>query len=182
MISEETRKKLSLSKTGKNNPRYGIKVSLATRRKLSIAQTGRVFSKETRKKLSIINIGKKLSDKTKKKISIAFKGKKLSKEHVLKNSIGHMKCRTDGYCDAWGDQEYKNDCRKDYCEICGKKEEKKIDVMSRVCSNLLLHHKDLNPENCCPDNLSTLCRSCHMILHHTLNRKKRKRRKQNAKN
>lgn len=181
MISEETRKKLSLSKTGKNNPRYGIKVSSKTREKLSIAQKGRVFSKETRKKLSIINTGKKLSDKTKKKLSIIQKGKKLTKEHILKISIGKMKPRTDEYCDAWSDLDYKKDCKKDYCEICGVKKEKKIDVIGRECSNLLLHHKDLNSKNCHPDNLPTLCRSCHMILHHALNRKE-KRRKQNATN
>ena len=121
------------------------------------------------------------SEETKKKISLANKGKHHKNkgiphtiEHNNKVAIALMKCRIDGYCDAWGDQEYKNDCRKDYCEIYKAKEEKKTSIYQRkektiikIISNLLLHHKDFNPENCCLNNLQTLCRSCHNKIHFT---------------
>ena len=43
--------------------------------------------------------------------------------------------------------------REKFCEICGTT--KSIDI----------HHKDGNPYNNAPDNLVSVCRSCHMKLH-----------------
>lgn len=42
---------------------------------------------------------------------------------------------------------------KDMCEICGSKE------------HLCVHHKDTNRKNNNPENLQTLCRSCHTKEH-----------------
>lgn len=77
--TEETKKKLSLIKTGKKRPpSVGIavakanslrKISDETRKKLAIATKNRITSEETRKKLSEANKGKKLSDEQRKKIS-----------------------------------------------------------------------------------------------------------------
>lgn len=54
--SEQTRKRLSESKTGKNNPNYGKHPSEETRQKMSIAQSkaqkGKQVSEETREKIS----------------------------------------------------------------------------------------------------------------------------------
>lgn len=45
--------------------------------------------------------------------------------------------------------------RDDYtCQECGIHQED-VDVQ------LVVHHKDGNKENCSPENLVTLCRSCH---------------------
>ena len=43
---------------------------------------------------------------------------------------------------------------KGYCEICGYEE------------NTIVHHIDFNRNNNNPHNLITLCKSCHMHLHH----------------
>lgn len=48
--------------------------------------------------------------------------------------------------------------RKSYCEYCGKKElETKL--------TFVVHHRDGNPTNDNPDNLITLCHSCHKLVH-----------------
>lgn len=134
-------------------------------KKISFALTGRKLSKETRKKLSIINTGKRHSKKTKRKMSESHKGKTFSKESLIKRSISRFKCRADGYCDVWSDKEFKEDCRKSHCEICGRKEKWEKRPDGRIYCGLLLHHIDCDPKNCHPDNLQTLCVNCHFILH-----------------
>lgn len=48
--------------------------------------------------------------------------------------------------------------RKDYCEYCGIKNlETKL--------TFVVHHRDGNPTNDNPDNLITLCHSCHKLVH-----------------
>lgn len=111
--------------------------------------------------------GRKHSQKSKDKMALRATGRKHSEFTKLKISIGHIKCRTDEYCDQWSDLEYKKDCKKDYCKICKVKEKKIRCKNGKIRSNLLLHHKDLNPKNCHPNNLLTLCIGCHTKLHHT---------------
>lgn len=163
--SSETKTKLSAINKGK-------KLSKETCKKMSASGKNKIFTEGHRKNLSIAQTGKTMSEEAKRKISIAFKNKKLSEEHILKRTISQMKCRTDGYCDAWSDKEYKNDCRKSYCEICGIgfRIIKKSD--GYTIPNLLLHHKDCNPVNCHPDNLQTLCIGCHTKLHFKLKKGK----------
>lgn len=192
--SKQTRLKMSLAAQNMSNEHktkmslaaMGRKVSRETRKKISITNIGNkpwnkgktgIYSDEHKQKLSIANSGKNnpmfgkiMSRKTREKMSIAQKNR--SKELELKMAIGRMKCRTDNYCDAWSDLEYKKDCRKNYCEICGIKEKKTKGKDGRLFSNLVLHHKDLNGKNCNPDNLPTLCRSCHAKLHQSLRKQK----------
>jgi len=60
------------------------------------------------------------------------------------------------YCDAWRDDEYKKEIKKNYCE----------DAICKGNSiNLVLHHIDDDKKNCKPGNLQTLCRSCHARIH-----------------
>ena len=160
-LSDETRKKIGLANKGKI-------LSDETKLKMSLTQTGKILLDETRKKIGLANKGKIRTKEHKRKMSLAARN--MSKESRKKISISLIKCRTDGYCDAWSDNEYKKDCRKNYCENCGVKEKIKIVVFrknyKRGQSNLNLHHIDLDKKNCCSDNLQTLCRSCHMKLHH----------------
>ena len=50
--------------------------------------------------------------------------------------------------------------RKPNCEFC--------DVATK---NLCVHHIDENRSNNKPDNLATLCRSCHVVIHGAVDRK-----------
>lgn len=47
--------------------------------------------------------------------------------------------------------------RNPLCEECKKKE--------RIKPAVLVHHKDENPKNNKPENLMSLCRSCHDEIH-----------------
>ena len=85
VVSEETRKKLSLAMTGKKRSdamkakmsklKTGNKYSLGkthsdeSKKRMSDAQKGKIVSDDTRRKLSEANIGKKLSQETKEKMS-----------------------------------------------------------------------------------------------------------------
>jgi len=93
--SEETRKKLSISLTGRVSPRKGKMVSDETKKRMSITNLGRVTSDETKKKISIATsgknhhaYGKKFSEEHKKNLSIGQTGRI--------GSYGYMGCkRTD---------------------------------------------------------------------------------------
>jgi len=171
--TKETKRKLSEILKGRifskehcqklSKIRKGTKLSEETKRKLSEAHRGRLASNKTKQKMSISQKGRKHSEKTKLKMSLSQQNR--SEDTKNKFAISRMKCRIDGYCDAWSDLEYKFECKKDYCEICNTKEIKKISKNNQLYSNLCLHHIDFDKENCCPDNLQTLCRSCHMSLH-----------------
>lgn len=110
-FSEETKKKLSdiaRNRSKDDNKRiYGGKiVSDETRKKLSISSTGRKHRPETIEKMSMVQKGKKVSDvakqnmknakqniskETRLKMSLARKGKKLSKENAINIGVGHHK-------------------------------------------------------------------------------------------
>jgi group I intron endonuclease len=79
--SEETRKKMSEAKKGRNH-------SEETRKKMSEMRKGRRPSEEHRRKNIEANRGKKRSEETRKKISESKKGKKFSEEHCRKISEG----------------------------------------------------------------------------------------------
>ena len=81
MDNEESRKKLSETRKGENNPNYGKTFSEETRKKMSEAHKGennpnygKTFSKEHRKKIGKAMKGKTLSEKTKQKMSESHKG------------------------------------------------------------------------------------------------------------
>jgi hypothetical protein len=92
------RKIQSKNSSGKNNPRYGVKLSEETKDKISKSNKGRISSKITRKKISEANKGKKkpegfgekiaeinrtryFSKETRQKISESNKGKKVSQKN-----------------------------------------------------------------------------------------------------
>ena len=148
--------------------RRGVKLSAETKKKIGLIHLGKMISEETKLRISIARKGQpglKPSVETRRKMSLAQIGKKRSEETKLKIAIGLIKCRSDGYCDAWSDIEYKEECRKDICNDCGMTVEESLEKWNRV---LDLHHKDGNKKNCHPDNFDTLCCSCHAYADLTL--------------
>lgn len=90
----EVCQRLSKSKSGKNNPFYGKKLSKEHRNKVSKNNArywkGKRLSKETRQKISKALTGKKLSVETRKKVSENsaryWQGKKIPKEIIEKRT------------------------------------------------------------------------------------------------
>lgn len=83
IISEETKKKMSNSQTGKTR-------SEQTKRRMSISQTGRKHTEESKKKIMTNHVGmrgRKLTDQHLENLSRSLKGKILSDEHKKKISI-----------------------------------------------------------------------------------------------
>lgn len=99
--SEETKRKMSISKRGENNPMFGVhlcgkdnpmygkKLSAEHKRILSEVNKGKIISEEHKQKISEANKGKDVSEETCKKISEANKGRKISKETRAKMSIAN---------------------------------------------------------------------------------------------
>lgn len=169
-ISEETRKRLCISKSGKNNPFSGKKHSKETIKKMSISSSGENCLPETRKKMSIANsgknnpfYGKKHSKKNKEKMSIANLGKKVSEKTRKKLSILNLGAKSPQWLGGKSFEPYTVDWtrtlkisireRDGYiCQICGIQQGDKAHH---------IHHIDYNKTNCNPQNLITLCSSCH---------------------
>ena len=74
--TEETRRKTSEAKRGKNNPMYGKRHSEEIRLKISEAMMGHEVSSETRRRISKSAKGRKRSEESKRKQSEARTGKK----------------------------------------------------------------------------------------------------------
>jgi len=67
-FSDETKRKMSINRTGNLNPFYKLKHSDETKRKISEANKNKKVSTETRQKLSKANTGRKHSEEHKQKI------------------------------------------------------------------------------------------------------------------
>lgn len=175
-LSEETKKKMSLAQKGKI-------ISQETKDKLKKALTGRIVSKETREKISKTSKGRigvwkgkkreptselvkekirasmlKRKEKfgyinsleTRLKMSKTRKGKSLGdKSHFWKGGISF-----EPYSIDWKETLRRSIRERDNytCQICGKQQG---DIAHDV------HHIDYDKKNSNPNNLITLCHSCH---------------------
>ena len=109
-LSDESRKKISLTQTGRvlsdatckkmSISHMGRRKSDETRKRMSLAANMRgSISKETRKKMSLARTGRKRSEETNRKLSVAImghpgytKGMKFSDETKLKMSASQKAC------------------------------------------------------------------------------------------
>jgi len=179
-FSEEHKNKLRLSKLGGigNSKGKHWKLSEEAKQKISERQTGSKRSKETKLKISLASKGKKKSKEHKNSLRLATL--KRIKEEGFGFQKGHKSYLTEDsrkkISDAnKGDKAYNwiiDRSLKSYpvnwtntlkrsirerdrytCQLCSKQQEEKI---------FDIHHIDYNKNNCNPNNLITLCRSCHM--------------------
>ncbi len=159
--TEETRKRLSLSKSGENHPWFGKHHTPEELAKISKGNKGKAVSQETRDKMSKIArdrknnpmFGRHHSPVTRAKISKAVSGE----------NGGHWKggISFEPYCPKFN-ADLKRRIRAFFdhrCIICGK-------GATDNGQNVGCHHVEYNKQACCdgkPVHFATLCRSCHSI-------------------
>jgi hypothetical protein len=189
--SKETKEKMSIAKKGKMNgekgPFYGKHHSEETKKKISQSHRGKCHSEETKKKMSESKKGEKHpmyrthhTEEAKKKISEGVKGpnhpmygKHLTEETRKKLSEINKGAKNPNYKggvsikqfeEAYGMklEEWKELAQtirirdKFICQCCGKKNATSV------------HHiipRRVKIDNS-PENLITLCRSCHTKIEH----------------
>lgn len=156
--SEETKRKMSESakKNGTGLWMTGKHHSIETRKKISFYQKNKIVSNETKLKMSKSRIGTHPSEETKNKMS------KIAKErHYRPSPLRGEKCHfwkggitNDPYPYDWNKTLKRSIRKRDNftCQLCGKKQDNK---------NFSVHHIDYDKLNCNPNNLITLCSSCH---------------------
>lgn len=118
---------------------------------------GKKTPKEVIKKLSESHKGYIMPEEQKKKISRALKGKSKPKGFIQKVSGKNHHNWKGGksfksYSVDWTETLRKSIRQRDKytCQVCNKE------------PSIQVHHIDYNKKNNNPDNLITLCRSCHM--------------------
>ena len=180
-VREITIKKMSLAKLGNRNPMRKPEIA----KKISEANKGRKWKESSKKKLSLTKKGKPRSLETKLKISKGLKNHPCYKnplrnikisQALLKNPIkywlgkkrlsmtGNKNWNWKGGFNEPYTIDWTNSLRiairerdKYTCQICGTKQgDFAFDI----------HHIDYNKKNCNPNNLITLCRSCHTKTTH----------------
>lgn len=150
----------------------GKKHSEETRKRISISKTGHKFSQQIKENMKITNKGKLLgykhTDESKLKISLSKKGRKLSKETKNKIGLGNKgeKCHlwkggisVYKYGIDWTDDLRDSIRKRDnfICKECGIHQ----DELNGRLKKLDIHHIDYDKYNLNPNNLICLCRSCH---------------------
>ena len=123
------------------------------------------------------HLGKKTSQKTKDKISIIAKkkgfgkwmiGKKLSQESIKKRT---EKCSGENHYN-WQGGISKLPYTIDWTSTLKRSIRERDNYVCKLCNKIQediafdVHHIDYNKENCNPNNLITLCKSCHMKTNH----------------
>jgi hypothetical protein len=161
--SIETKNKIRESLIGRKPSRESIekmrvahigkKKSIETRKRMCKAQKGKVFSEETRRRMSEAHKGVPLSKETRRRMGEARKGERspnwqggisfypypIEWKESLRESIRER----DGYT----------------CQLCG-------DHQDELDRRLHVHHIDYDKDNLNPENLISLCCSCHMKTNH----------------
>lgn len=151
--------KKGVNRSGNKNPMFGKKHSDITKEKIKQKAIGRKLSEEHRKKISIGGKGLKRSEQTKMRISIARKGKPQPWNIGDKNSSWRGGISFEKYSIYWTDTLKRSIRERDnyVCQVCSK-------LQGEIAHDV--HHIDYIKHNCNPDNLITLCKSCHSKTNH----------------
>lgn len=163
-IKKTKEMKDNLKENARNNPNYGWKnkkIPSEIRKKMSLARIGFKPKKESIEKMRLSKIGKKQSKESNEKRSISLSGKN-----------NPMFGRSRELCPAWKGGLSFESYGLDWTKTLKRAIRERDKCVCKICGNcgLDIHHIDYDKKNCNPDNLITLCRSCHIKTN--ANRKK----------
>jgi len=180
--SEETKKKISefqknfkenptRFKKGNLHPYFGKhspsfqkhwKWKLSDRKKIK----GRKFTEEHRKNLSESCKGRIISKKQKNKISNTLKGRKLTKNHRKNIALGMEKDKHWNWQGGKSFEPYGLEFNEDLKEVIRNRDRRKCQICEKTeleeGKKLSIHHIDYCKQNNNPNNLISLCATCHM--------------------
>lgn len=155
--AELWKQRLSASHMGIKPWNLGVSRSEATKAKISLANKGRKRTPEQVERLRLTVVGRKHSEESKAKIRESNIGKNSGKFIGDKSPRWNPdKTKTQyplGWTHTFKEQIRNRDGYK--CQECGKHE---VESMRRHD----VHHIDYIKDNLDPQNLITLCRSCHI--------------------
>lgn len=120
-----------------------------SKEKNRVAHLGMIHTEESRGKISLALTGQKRTDEQRKRLSECRKG---DKNPSWLGGISKLP-----YTQDWT-EDLKDAIRKrdgNQCQLCNTPQ-------SELSILLDVHHTDYNKENCDPDNLISLCKSCHI--------------------
>lgn len=156
ILSDETKSKISKSKKGKPSSRKGA-----------------ILSDETKQKIREANLGKITPDWVKEKISLSEKGRSAwnkgktysSPKQSLAMSMENNSNWKGGISFELYPREWVDDLRDSIrkrdsymCQICGVSQNE----LTGFHKKLPIHHINYDKNNLNPNNLITLCNSCHI--------------------
>lgn len=156
--SEETKKKMSetqkrIGNKPKLTPEVRLKMSLAKKGKPSFWK-GKKFSEESKKKLSLAHLGKNHTKETKNKIGNKVRELQNKRVKEGKHNWWQGGKSFEEYTTSWTKTLKLSIRERDNftCQVCGKLQQN---------ITFPVHHIDYDKKNCDPENLITLCASCH---------------------
>ena len=178
-LTEEHKKRISEANRGKVSNRKGVFLSEETKKKMSLSHIGKHQSIESKRKESETqkrignkppsNKGLHFSEKHKRKISEAHKGMKkpwVSQRNKLFLMIGKKHPNWQGgksfepYPIDWTDRFRETIRKRDnyVCQLCGIHQ----DELKGFNRKLDIHHIDYDKDNLNLNNFISLCRNCHL--------------------
>jgi len=157
LVSSELRNKVRLSLIGKQGRHTGHRHSKKAREKIRLSLLGKKHPHTTLQNIRIgnANRGKKHTEEFKQAIRERMVGKT---GEMAKNWQGGVSFQP--YPEDWTDYLRESIRKRDNytCQLCGIHQ----DELGGFYKKLDIHHIDYNKDNLNPENLTTLCRGCHM--------------------
>ncbi len=171
--TEEHKRKLALANKGKKH--LG-----ETKKKMSLAHKGKIFTKKHREEISKAKMGeknpmfnKKKSEETRIKLSLSLMGRKHSEETKNKLSLMKKGKKNHNWQGGISFEPYGLEFNKDLKEVIRNRDRRKCQICEKTelesGKALDVHHIDYNKNNNNPNNLISLCRSCHIKTNYNRN-------------
>lgn len=186
ITTKETRCKISIANKGKKQSKETIekrvqKVKGKKRKpcseerkiKISLANKGKKRTEEQRKNISKTKKGKKLTQEHKDKIGRGNKGKSVSKESRNKMSFSKKGSKNYNWNNGSSFEPYGLEFNKELKLFILERDNYKCQCPNCKIINpkkLHIHHIDYDKTNNTPENLITLCGSCHTKTNNLIKR------------